>query len=50
MNLFGITLNIFVCIALKEKSQYVINAFTTTCNYLIFATKVLPYTINVTSC
>ncbi len=37
-------------LTLEEKGQYVTNAFTTTCDYLVFATKFLRFTINVTSC
>jgi hypothetical protein len=35
---------------LEEKDQYVTNAFTTTCDYLVFVTKFLPFTTSVTSC
>jgi hypothetical protein len=37
-------------LTLQENVQYVINAFTTTGNYLVFAIKLLPFTTNVTSC
>ncbi len=40
----------FLPLALEEKGQYMTNTFTTTCNYLVFATKILPSTTNVTSC
>jgi hypothetical protein len=36
--------------ALKEKGQYVTITFTTTCNYLVFATKFLLSTTIVTLC
>ncbi len=36
--------------ALEEKSQYVTITFTTTYNYLVFATKFLLSTTIVTSC
>jgi hypothetical protein len=36
--------------ALEEKAQYVTNTFTSTCDYLVFATKFLPFVINVISC
>jgi hypothetical protein len=39
MNLFRIPLNIFVCIALKEKDQYVINALTTIFDYFVLQLK-----------
>jgi hypothetical protein len=35
---------------LEEKGQYVTNAFTTTCDYLVFVTKFLPFAITATSC
>jgi hypothetical protein len=35
---------------LEEKGQYMTNAFTTTCDYLVLATKFLPFSISVTSC
>jgi hypothetical protein len=37
-------------LTLEEKGQYVTNAFTTTCDYLVFAIKFLPSTTSVTSC
>jgi hypothetical protein len=36
--------------SLEEKGQYVTITFTTTCNYLVFATKFLLFTTIVTSC
>jgi hypothetical protein len=36
--------------SLEEKGQYVTITFTTTCNYLVFATKFLLSTTIVTSC
>jgi len=36
--------------ALEEKGQYVIDEFKTTCDYLVFATKFLPFVTIVTSC
>jgi hypothetical protein len=33
----------------RKKGQYETNAFTTTYNYLVFATKILPFSISVTS-
>jgi len=35
--------------SLKEKGQYVTNAFTTTYDYLVFVTKILPSVTSVTS-
>ncbi len=37
-------------LSLEEKGQYVTNAFTLTCNYLVFTTKFLSFTTSVTSC
>jgi hypothetical protein len=36
--------------ALKEKGQYVTNAFTITWDYLVFVIKFLPFTISGASC
>jgi hypothetical protein len=35
---------------LEEKDQYVTIAFTTTCDYLVFATKFLPFVTIATLC
>jgi hypothetical protein len=37
-------------LSLEEKGQYVTNAFTPNCDYLVFTTKFLPFTTSVTSC
>jgi hypothetical protein len=37
-------------VSLEEKNQYVTNAFTITCDYLVFSSKVLPFATNVKSC
>ncbi len=42
-------MHMFNICALDEKNQYVTNAFTTICDYLVFAIKFLPSTTNVTS-
>jgi hypothetical protein len=45
------TMNVtMISLPLQEKGQYVTNAFTTNCNYLVFATNFFPSVINVTSC